>query len=813
MFKLNLKIAWRNILKYKSYTAINILGLSLGLAGFIFIVLFVNYEKSYDTWDPALNNVYQVQEYSDFGSTDQKAHWISNTDLRLSSIFAQSIPEVKAVTMVNTEYGKLGITIPGKPSFLQDKVRRSDSLFFKVMPFKFIYGNAELAFNKPNSIVLKESLAIKYFGNVNPIGKTITMAGGAWRGSEDVFTVTGVIEEPKTPSILNFEAVYFWRSSFFDVDKEYGSPSEIYVKTTPITNLDQLNATIQKAYLPIKDKFLRRDEQSVKLATEKGNAPVLRLTKLKEVYQSPLQGKSWRETLKPVMLLSVLLLIVAIINFVNLATAQAASRAKEVGVKKVVGAFRKALILQFLTETFIQCLIAIFVSLLLIEVCLPTINLFFNLELSLVGNPQAFYLILQLLAIVIVVAFLAGSYPAIFLSRYKPSEVLKGNFSNGKNGVIIRRLLVGAQFVVAISFIIGILLVNYQLNYLKKRDNGYTSSGLMNVRTFISPTGRNKNDYDRLKKIDGVKYVAYSSAVIGDNWTIAQSFKYKGRKIDMYGTAVGIEGMQALDARLLAGRFFSPNVIADTINNVILNESAAKLFGKNMIGESFNSSDSVQVNVVGVIKDVQVEGFENRSKPAVYVVENDNGWKRNNINTTHKQTSLIRFQRDKIKNVIAELEKMYAEKNEFYPLSYSYVEDDFAATLISHQRFEKMVGVFSGLSLALSLFGLFALAAFVTKQRTKEIAVRKVLGAANTDILLVLNKGYLWMVLVANIIAFPLAYILINQWLLTFAYRINVTPLPFVLAFFASTGITILTVSLQARRAVNANPVKALKYE
>jgi putative ABC transport system permease protein len=801
MFKLNLKIAWRNLLKYKSYTVVNILGLALGLAGFIFIVLFINHEKSYDKWSPKLENVYQLQEYSDYYSKDDKAHWISEIDLRLSHV-AEKVPSVEVATRINESKRTMGVTLPGKPAFLQEGFRRTDSLFFKVFPYEFKYGSPDQALLMPESIVLKESLATKYFGDGNPVGKKINIAGGYWNKEENIYTITGVVREPKTPSIVTFEGIIF--EGF---GEDYGSPAEIYVRTASNTKLTLLNETLQKEYLPVKDAYLQKDKKSLASAIKAGNAPILKLTPLAKVYQEPLEAESWKTTLKPVIFLSLLLLIVSIINFINLATAQAASRAKEIGIKKVIGAYRKSLVFQFLIETFLQCLVAMFIALLCIEIFLPTINTFFSLELSLFSNPSFYVLLPQLFLLVLVVGVLTGIYPSLFLSGYKPHEVLKGNFSTGRQSAFIRKGLVAVQFIVSISFIIGILIVNYQLKFLKERDNGFTSSGLINIKADL----RYKDYYQQLRRIDGVQYVGYASGVIGDNMANIQNFKYNNEVKGMYSLGLSIEGLQALDARLIKGRFFSESVVRDTIDNAIINESAEKMYGQHMVGKIIFANDTVAVHIIGVIKDLQVEGFEKAVQPSIYAVQTDNY--KGGVGGFHKQTTLIRYDQAKTKTVTAGIEDVFKRMNAYYPASYSFVEEDLSTVLIAHVRFEKMVALFSILSLTLSLFGLFALAAFITKQRTKEIAVRKVLGAENTDIVLLLNKGYIWIILIANAISFPITYILINRWLATFAYRISITPLPFILAFLASVLITIITVSLQAQRTVKANPVKALKYE
>ncbi|RZL33661.1 MAG: ABC transporter permease, partial [Pedobacter sp.] len=785
------------------YTMINIIGLSLGLAGFIFILLFINYEKSYDSWSPELKNVYQMQEYSDYYSSDDKAHWRNEIDLRLSKV-AEKVPSVEAVTNINLSYRAVGVTIAGKPAFLQNGIRTADSLFFKVFPFKFKYGNPIEALSVPNSIVLKEALATKYFGNINPIGEKINIAGGYWNKEENLYTVTGVILEPETPSIVNFEAIKYEGS---DMAGEFGSPSEIYAKLSPLADVKQVNKTLLKEYFPIKDEYLKREKKSLAMAVSSGYPPVLKFTPLQIVHQQPLNGDSWKSSLKPIIFLSVLLLLVSIINFINLATAQATNRAKEVGIKKVVGAYQRTLILQFLLETFLQCLVAMFVALFSLEILLPTLNAFFSLHLTLFNNILFTSILPQLLFLVAIVSLLTGIYPSFFLSGYKPNQVLKGNFANGKQGAVIRKALVTIQFVVSISFIIGILVVNYQLKFLKNRDNGFTATGLINIKADL----RYDNYYQQLQRIDGVKYVGYSSGVIGDKMSDIQNFKYQKELKGIYPMGLSIDGLQALDARLMKGRLFAANAVRDTIDNAIINESAEKIFGEDMLGKTIYANDTVAVNIIGVVKDLQVEGFEKLVPPTIYAVQTEKY--KGGVGGYHKQTTLVRFEQSKIKAVIAGIEDVFRKMNQFYPASYTFVEEDLAAVLIEHERLERMIAVFSFLSLTLSLFGLFAVAAFITKQRTKEIAVRKVLGAENTDILVLLNRGYVWIIIIANMIAFPLTFILLKRWLSTFAYKIEITPLPFVLAFFASTIITIITVSLQARRAIKANPVKALKYE
>lgn len=810
MFKLNLKIALRNLLKYKSYVITNIVGLSIGLAGFVFIVLFINYEKSYDTWHPDLENVYQVQEYSDHYPVEDDAKWKNNIDRRLSQLFSEN-PSLKAgATMVEQRFTQ-GLTIENGKAFLQDGMVKADSLFFKIMPYHFKYGDSETALKQPYSIVLKENIALKYFGNENPIGKTITIAGGPWNGSEDFYTVSGVISELKTPSVLDFQVLYIddGRSFKFNGIMGRADAANVFVKIPEIKDLEQYNQALQNDYLELKEKHLQQFKSSVEEKVAKNQKPQIRITPISEVHQQPLEGESWLQKFKPVILLVVLLLLASLINFVNLSTANATSRAKEIGIRKVNGALRTQLVFQFLIEIFIQCTVALIVSLILLEISLPTLNRYFNLNLSLISNLNQFYLIGQLFGIIILITLLSGIYPSLYLSSFKPTEILKGNFSLSLKGVMVRKALLGVQFIITVGFIIGVILINKQINFLKNRDNGFVATQLINVRSnLLDYTG--KGFYERLKAVDGVENVAYTSGVIGDNMPSSQQFKFDEKTVELKTVGLSFEGLEALGAKPVSGRLFTRSV-EDSVSNVILNESAAKLWGGNIANKQILTRDSVHLNIVGVIKDIQVAGFEEAVEPSVYIIQSKAMNKK--VNTYYKQTTLIRYQPAKIKNVITELNTIFFELNSFYPLKYSLVEEDFAQTLMVHERFEKLVSLFSILSLALSVFGLFSITAFLMKGKTKEIAIRKILGAERNNLLLLFNKGYFKIVLISNLIAFPIAYLLCKKWISSFAYQTDISVWPFVVAFILSILITILTVSFQSLKALKANPVKALKYE
>ncbi len=368
MFKLNLKIAWRNLLKNKTYTLVNVLGLALGLAGFIFVLLYINYEKSYDTWDPQLADVYQIQELDHWELKDGKEEWMAAADKRLINLFKTSLSEADEMVAVAEHHKPVSVLLPNGEPFLMQDVSLATSSFFKVFPFRFVYGNASTALANPKSIVLKEGFSKKHFGEISPIGQTIQINEQNWTRPE-LYTITGVVQEPETPFSVDFEILKSMELS--PADDNFYSFLETYILVKGKPSMENLNKNAQSLYAPFKSALLTRQGQDVKEFSKNGLAPSVRMIPLQKVHYEPLNGKSWLVQIKPIILLSVLLLLISIINFINMFTAQAAARAKEVGVKKVIGANKKSLMRQFLLETALQCFFALLLGIVLLEGLLP----------------------------------------------------------------------------------------------------------------------------------------------------------------------------------------------------------------------------------------------------------------------------------------------------------------------------------------------------------------------------------------------------------------------------------------------------------
>ncbi|RZJ82033.1 MAG: ABC transporter permease [Flavobacterium sp.] len=803
MFKLNLKIAWRNLWKNKIYTSINVIGLALGLAGFIFILLFVNHEKSYDHWNPELKNIYQVQELYQWAIKEGKKEWDENSDVRVRELLKNAMPQIIDVVSVNESSFEQSILIDNRAPFLKNKIFTASQSFFNVFPYHFVYGDPTTAFNNPGSLVIKESFAKKHFGNRNPLGQIVRIKQQNWTTPEP-YTITGVIKEPNTPSVIDFEFVKFNLVQRNVTDRS-NSYAVNYVKLKRTQSLASIDSIAQSIYAPFKASLLKRQGLNIKEFLVNGIYPAIRFKPFQELHHEPLMGESWLSLIKPIILLSALLLLISIINFVNMFTAQSVSRAKEVGVKKVIGAPRKTLILQFLSETAMQCVMAMLLSIVIIEGFLPYLNQIFNLSLNLSISKENGFVLLQLFALLVIITLMAGIYPAVFLSSYKPQNVLKGNFGHSEKGKLLRSTLVGIQFVIAVGFLVGIMIISKQVNYLETRDNGFNAKSIIHIDAPFSDRIDN-----RLKEVNGVIFVGSSNGFISLNKEITGKYKYKNETKEIKTVFVNFEALQALDARIISGRLFASSNIQDSISSIIINESLEKMYGGNMLGQKLYVNDSLTVNVIGIIKDMQTAGFDQLTTPAVYTAAKNNATDYPNKGGGNY---IIRFDDQKRKQVINGIEQLWKKLYPEFPIKYTYVQDDLNEKIIAHLRFKKMVEIFSALSISLSLIGLFALAAFLTKQRTKEIAIRKILGADHITLFLLLNRGYFWLMIAANIIAWPLIYIAVDYWLKGFAYRIEITYVPFLVAFALSVLITIVTVSLQVKSAIKENPVDALKYE
>ena len=800
MFKLNLKIAFRSIYKYKVYTIINVVGLALGLAGIVFILLFINYEKSYNSWSEELKNVYQVQELDLYALKEGRADWWGESDVRLVDQLKINLPNVVAVTTGGFGSQERSLTIGDQEPFLIKDIFSADSAFFSVFPYRFLHGDGATALQGSQAMVITEDFARKHFGTSNPLGQVVML--DRMTGSVS-YTITGVIERSTMPTTLHFSVLISAKQ--FNLGGYYLDFRPTYIRFEESGNSQDLNLRLQRIYHPFAAAVIRQRGGAYSDYSKNGLHPAIRLKSFYSLHQDPPGKDSWLSTLKPVIFLSSLLLLISVINFINMFTAQASSRAKEVGIRKVAGASRTALIFQFLVETWIQCFFALLLGVIVLELCLPYLNEQFALSLSITSSPQPLWLALQLMGLVFVISLLAGFYPALILSAYEAQQVLKGNFAQGRIGLTLRNVLVSAQFVIAVSFLIGIMIISRQLDFLQSRDLGFDPKGVIYLKDGMLP-----KEISALRKIDGLQYIGSNSGTIHRDIQLTGKYKYKEEEKEIVTVLVNNEGLQAIGAKLLSGRFFDLTQLQDTLNKVIINERLEKEYGGHMLGKWISyQNDSVHLQVIGVVRDIQTFGFDREVAPAIYTTSVKNATEYPN----RHQIDLIRYDQDKEKQVLSELRKLWKRLSPHYPLNYVYLEDDYRNLFVAHERFGKMVATFSMLSIFLSLMGLFALTAYMTRIKCKEIAIRKVLGSSDATLFLLLNKHYLALMFTANLISWPLIYVAMQHWLNGFVYRIEFSVWPFVLTFFISMLTTAITVTLQVREAVEASTVDALKYE
>ena len=806
MFKLHFKIAFRHLLKNRLYALINVGGLAIGLTAFMLLIFYINHERSYDTWDGQLERVYQFREYHDFFTPDNKQSWQEINDSRIASLVRTRVPQFSHVTKVENGEWTDGVSLKAahaEPLKVQ-YVRDADSAFFQVFPYRFLQGNPATAIKEPNTIVLKDHTAIQLFGTDKVLGKVVKAI--RWTNDEGILlTITGVIAAPDRPESLKVNGIMHTGEKDGDPENITNTNyCNIYGLAGQVLDLTQTNPVLQKVYVAFKKSNLKLANVNFNDVYKNGQVPGLKIVKFQDVHAHPALKTGWLTRIKPIIALSIFLLLVSVINFINLATAQSVQRAKEVGIKKVMGAYKKQLILQFMLEAGIQTLLAISLSVILVELLLPAFSNHFDMTVNFAQGTDFRQVLVQLSGIFLIVTLLAGLYPALVLANYNPARVLKGNYEHGLKGVAMRNGLVVLQFIIAVSFIISIGVMFIQYSFVIHKDLGYDRKNLININSNYQ-----EDFVERIKNIPGVDYVATTTQLMGNTFNVPEEIVFKNSAFQMNTVTVSMDALPALGVQLMEGRLFSDAHKQDTLNSVILNNTAAKLLGKNLIGKEYlvrSGQERYAFQIVGIIKDYHNEGFEKSILPTVYKVTHRGG-------TSSTNNLLVRFNTVKYQTALSAIEGEWKRLYPDFPMHYVSAEDSFQDQLKETRRMMQIIVVFSIISILLSLLGLFALSTFLTKRRTKEIAIRKILGASNFQIINMLNRSFLLLVVGANLISWPIAYVFTSKWLSGYAYRVDMPFAPFLVASISSLIIALLTVSIQAKKAARDNPVTSLKYE
>jgi putative ABC transport system permease protein len=803
MFKNYLKQAWRSITKNKSYSLLNIIGLSAGLTCFAFIALWVNDELSYDKFNTNYNRIVRL-------TSKEK------TETGMSESAVSSAPMAKAL---KDDYAEVENTVRLKmreeivtyknQQVLQPGILLTDPSFFDVFSYHITRGNIATALSEPYSIILTEATAKKYFGDTDPIGQTLRMNMYDSTGYGALYKVTGIMPDPAKNAhftfnmLASFKTIEVAHPDVLTVDGWGDASFYTYLLLRKGVDYKSFSNTISQFYGKyIGDLFnIWKSIYSYKLQP------------LSDIHlHSNLQYEiSPTGNITQVYIFSIIgifILLLAGINYTNLATARSAGRAKEVSIKKVAGAGKQQLVLQYLSESVFTAIIALLISFLFSFLLQPFFYQATAKNLSLFSFPL---LLFFLMGITIFLGVLSGFYPAIILSSFKPAGILKGAFKSGDKGILLRKTLVVSQFVITISLITGIIIIYSQMSFINHKDLGYNKDELLFLRvngnTDVSK-GYNafKNELQNSPLISGI---ATSNSMIagglGSGGSETVDVNGNSLQVNTSRLRTDVDYLNVYGIKLSAGKNFTPNASADTIRQVILNEAAVKKFGwKNneaAIGKPFKMGDRKGI-VIGVINNFHFNSLQQAIDPlAIYPVD--------------EKFSRITLKVDikKADRVVALIENAWKKHFSSALFDYDFVSQQVKDQYQSEERFSKIFLYFSLLSLLIACLGLYGLISYTIFQKTKEIGIRKVLGATANRIAAMLSGGFLKLVLFACIISIPIVWYVMNKWLQNFAYRITLSWWMFTAAGLLVLFISLITVSFQAIKAAIANPIKSLRTE
>jgi len=793
MFKNYLKTAFRNLWKHKAFSLINIMGLAVGITACFLIYLYVRFETSYDSFNRKADRIYRI--VTDIKTPSDMLHW-SSTSAPMAINIQKDFPEVESAVRIS---GQSFLVRKGDDKFQENNTIMADSTLFKIFDFPLIYGDQNTALKEPMSIVLSQTAAKKYYGNSNPVGKTVLLTGAAYNA-----TITGVMKDIPENSQIKADMVVSMSSQKQiyrePIDSEWSSFNLVsYLLLKPNTNPKNLAAKFP-AFLDLHTGKELKDAQM---------SFTLFLEPLRDVYLYSTRDDSKSGKIHNVYIFSIIaifILLIACINFVNLTTARSTERAREVGIRKVAGAGRFQLAKQFIGESIVISFLAFIISVLLCPLLLPLFNQLAGKQLSSPFFYHPFYII-SLFFVASVIGMIAGFYPAVVLSSFRPVAVLKGRFATGAKGILLRKGLVIFQFTISIILIIGTVIVYTQLNYMRSQDLGFNKDQMMTIDT---NGDKNKDAFkESLSSVPGVLATSFSSSVPGNGNSVAYS-KVENKSGDMQTASLDIyfvdfDYINQYKIKVLAGRGFSKDFATDTTQAMVINESTARLLGytspMEAIGKKFDQWGR-QGKIIGVTKDFHYQALQAPIRPLTMRIE-PGGY----------QMLSIKVATDHLPSTIKAIESKWNQIIPNRPFEYAFLDESFDRQYRAEDRFGNLFFYFAILAIFISCLGLLGLASYSTIQRTKEIGIRKVLGASVPYIINLLSVQFLKLVIIAFFIASPIAWLFMSKWLRDFAYRTTLTWWMFLLAGIAAIIIAFGTVSFQAIKAAIANPVKSLRTE
>ena len=790
MFKSLVKNAFRNITNKFGYSFLNILGMTLGITSALFLILYVSDELSFDQYHEHKDRIYRVQSH--ITETDDEFTWIV-AQIPFAPQVKEDYPEVESVTRLFNFQRSLFKN--GEIEFNEEDVYYADSTFFDIFSYEALEGSTEQALDKPNSIVLTETMADRYFSGEAAVGNTL-------RVGEDIYTITAVIEDVPGNSHILFDGLVSRNS----LPQQMGSWGNFGVFTYLLLQEGEDAAVLQEKMKDMYERYMATIFESIGITIE------YELMKLTDIHLRSDNAQEPRPTgsIQYVIIFSVVaffLLLIATLNYISLATARSAKRAKEISLRKVIGSPRRLLVIQFLAESSLLTLFSLLLSMGLIMILLPQLNLLSGKDFSLevLGRPVA---ILSLMGIMLLVGILGGLYPAVFLSRFSPVMVMKGITQSGTSRGIFRKVLTVIQFTIAGVMIASTLVVIKQLNFMQNKDQGWDMEGVLSVRL---------PDNEAITKIRLLKeQVLENPQITSAGLTNTPVGEGSGKVIFQVETSDGMDErginfavvdhdfVETLGIRMVEGRDFSRDFIGDTLTGVVVNEAmAARLNWEEPIGKRVQLGDGAQImgQVIGVMKDYHQTGMYNEVESLMLVYRLDSPILYIKMAQGDKEASL------------AYIQEKWEEVFPGRPFDYSFLEDDFMEQFSNDRNRRTVFAGFTILVIIIACLGLFGLASYTTERRAGEIGVRKVFGASIQRILRMVTWEFLILILISFALSIPAVWFLMNDWLQDFVYRYQISPVIFLWTILLILIPTALTVSYQSYKAATANPADSIYQE
>lgn len=793
MIKNLLLVALRNFKRDKWYSLLNILGLTIGITFSLFMIFYIKDELSYDRYNKKADRIYRITSY--IKERDKDTMKWAITQYPLGPALKKDYPEVEeAVRFVpagKTMFKK------GELRFYEEKVFFTDSTIFKVFTHEFIEGDANKALTEPNSLVLTESVAEKYFGKNKAAGQTLQNDKG------EIYQVTGVVKDVPKNSHLIFNVLISTTSLPKNFADSWGGFNfYTYVLLKPNTS----PAVFEKKLIPMYDKYMASIFSQFNIKIRYGVQPVTSIHLHSDMANEPeeLGSMSYIYIFSAVALF---MIIIACINYMNLTTARSARRAKEIGIRKVTGSSKSQLVAQFLVESTLTAAFALLLSFGLIAILLPVFN-------SLSGKHIAFgslfepSTLLILLGIILLVGLGGGSYPAFYLSKFNPVHVLKGSLSKGSSNVVLRRVLVVLQFSISITMLICTWIVYDQLRYLRNKDLGFNKEEVLTISANTDSDVKSNilAFEDEMKKYPKILSVSTAEATPGKGisfnlFSIETKNGFVDKGVDVYG--IDENYFKTLGMKLKKGRNFSG--LSDTLHSIIVNENMVKEFDwDEPLGKRVKfpgDTSGAYFEVIGVVKDFNQKSLYNPIAPLILYYRPYS----NNIQ--------LKLAHENIPTTVAMIENVWKKTFPDLPFQYTFLDQDFNSQYAADQKRGKIFTAFSVLTILITCLGLLGLIAFTTQQRQKEISIRKIMGAGISQIIPLITMNFILLVGISCLIAFPVAYLFMNKWLNIFPYNTGLSILPFLLSAFVVLLITLITVFFHTIKAAIANPVTSLRTE